>query len=111
MGIVNELVDAALSYLLSQQPKMLKAVTLAVQPYVEVYKRFGFKPVRRILRISWDLNKVPEEEFIGKASIVKTTEENLEEACRVFVDGALPYWDWWVEEEDGRETVLQKTME
>ena len=111
LDIVNELVNAALSYSLSQRPKMLKAVTLTVQPYVGVYKRFGFKPVRRILRIAWDLTKVAEEEFTGKTSIIEVTEENVDEACQVFVNGVQPYWDWWIEEEGGREAVLQKTAE
>ncbi|MEM2939904.1 MAG: GNAT family N-acetyltransferase [Candidatus Bathyarchaeia archaeon] len=108
---VDELIEAALSYSLSQQPKMLKAATLAIQPYVGEYKRFGFKPIRRILRIAWDLTKIPEEQLIGKTSIIEVTEENLEEACRVFVDGVQPHWDWWIEEEGGREMVSQKAAE
>lgn len=111
LAAVDDLIDAALSYSLSQQPKMLKAATLAIQPYVGEYKRFGFKPVRRILRIAWDLTKIPEEHLMGKTSIIEVTEENLEEVCRVFVDGVQPHWDWWIEEEGGREMVSQKAAE
>ena len=32
----------------------LKAFVPAVQPYVDVYKRSGFGPVRRTLWIGWD---------------------------------------------------------
>ncbi|MEM2941091.1 MAG: GNAT family N-acetyltransferase [Thermoproteota archaeon] len=111
LNLVDELIEGALKYSSSQKPKLLKAATLAIQPYVEAYKRFGFKPVRRILRITWDLAKACEEHFMENASIVEVSEENIEEAYRVFVDGMQPYWNWWIKEEGGRELVLQKAKE
>lgn len=108
---VNQLIDAALVYAVSRKPKMLKADTLAVQPYVKTYEQFGFKPVRRILRIGWDLTKVSEEQPTEKASIIEVGEDSFDEACQVFVEGLQPYWDWWIEEEGGMETVQQRTAE
>jgi len=70
-----------------------------------------FKPVRIILRITWDLAKACGEYSMEKASIVEVGEENIEEACRVFVDGMQPYWNWLIEEEGGRELVLQRARE
>jgi len=48
---------------------------------------------------------------IQKAFITEVGEENVDEACRVFIDGLHPYWDWWIEEEGGREMVLRRTAE
>ena len=39
LAVVNDLIEAALKYSTSKQPKMVKAVTLAIQPYVKAYQK------------------------------------------------------------------------
>jgi len=110
--IVDKLIKAAVEYALSKKPKLLKAVTLMIQPYVNAYKRFGFRPVRRILRIAWDPIKIPEKEgFNQKISVAEVSEDNIDEAAYILVEGIQPYWDWWLEEEGGSDAVLKKSVE
>jgi len=112
LTIVNELIKAALEYCASKKPTLLKAVTLMIQPYVDAYKRFGFRPTRRILRIAWDPIKIPEEKsFNQEVSVVEVSKNDVEEASHVLVQGLQPYWDWWLEEEGGNEAVLEKATE
>jgi len=109
LAIVNSLIKAALQYSARKKPTMLKAVTPTIQPYVEAYRRFGFKPVRRILRIAWDPIKIPEETHLQHpVNVVEASESDLEEASHALVKGLQPYWDWWVEEEGGNQAVLEQ---
>ena len=74
---------------------MLKAVTLTVQPYVDAYKQFGFRPVRRILRIAWDPVEIPERKsFNQEVSTVEVSKNDIEEASHILVRGLRPYRDW-----------------
>jgi GNAT superfamily N-acetyltransferase len=109
LPIVNRLVKAALEYCASKNPTLLKAVTLTIQPYVDAYKRFGFRPVRRILRIAWDPIEIPRERsFHQEISVVEVSANEVEEASHVLVQGLRPYWDWWLEEEGGSEAVRER---
>jgi GNAT superfamily N-acetyltransferase len=81
----------------------LKAFVPAVQPYVDVYKRSGFEPVRRSLRIGWDLTAQPMER--SKILTRELSKESANDAAQVWVEGLRPYWDWWVEEQGGPETL------
>jgi GNAT superfamily N-acetyltransferase len=110
LPIVNRLMKAALKYCASKNPTLLKAVTPMIQPYVDAYKRFGFRPARRILRIAWDPINVPRERsFNQEISVVEVSRNHVEEASHVLVQGLRPYWDWWLEEEGGIEAVLERT--
>lgn len=101
-----------MEYCVSRKPKLLKAVTLAIQPYVDTYKRFGFRPVRRILRIAWEPTEIPEmKSFDQEIKVAEVSKRDVEEAAHVFVQGLRPYWDWWLEEEGGVEAVQKKTTE
>lgn len=112
LPIVDELIKTALEYSASKQPKLVKAVTLTIQPYVEAYQRFGFKPVRRILRITWDPIKILEEEPSNrKITVTEIRESDVKEASHTLVEGLKPYWDWWIEEEGGDEKLLQRAAE
>jgi len=112
LRIVDGLIQAALNYAFSRQPKLVKAVTPTIQPYVEAYQRFGFTPVRRILRIAWDLTKPPEEKPRSCLAVVnEICEEYIDEASKVFVEGLLPYWDWYIEEGGGRGSVKKRVAE
>jgi N-acetylglutamate synthase-like GNAT family acetyltransferase len=102
----DELVRRALEYVESRGPEYLKANTLSIEPYVEVFKGSGFKPVRRILRIAWDLRqktKLPSMDV----QVEELTEPMAAEAVRTYCEGLTPYWDWWTEESGGHEAVLR----
>ncbi len=57
--VAESLLSRAITYVESKRPEFLRATTPAVQPYVEVYQKFGFKPLRRDFRISWQMDSVP----------------------------------------------------
>jgi len=111
LPVVERLTKSALEYSVSRRPRLLKAVTLAVQPYVEAYQRFGFKPVRRILRISWEPVKTPKKETHSRLTVDEVGEDNVDEASRVLVDGLQPYWHWWAQEQGGEEAVRKLAAE
>jgi N-acetylglutamate synthase-like GNAT family acetyltransferase len=111
LNVVDGLANAALDYATHKKPVLLKAVTPTIQPYVDAYKRLGFKPVRRILRIAWDPIKIPEEKLHKPtATVIKVSESEIEETSRVLMKGLQPYWDWWVKEEGGSEAVIKKGL-
>jgi len=112
LHVVDGLIQAALNYALSKQPKLVKAVTPTIQPYVEAYQKFGFNPVRRILRIAWDLTKPVEEKIVSSTVVVtEVCEEHVDEASRVFLEGLRPYWNWYVEEGGGNGSVKERIAE
>src|SRR2546428_11904066 len=57
--VAEILLARAITYVESKGPEFLRATTPAVQPYREVYQKFGFKPLRRDFRISWQIDEVP----------------------------------------------------
>jgi len=59
---VEKLLSRALQYVETKNPEFLRATTPSMQPYVDVYKSFGFRPVRRDFRITWDLAGTSEKE-------------------------------------------------
>lgn len=109
--VADNLVDAALQFSASKSCRLLKAVTPTIQPYVDAYRRAGFEPVRRILRISWDPIKVPEKQTERGIAVHEIADEDIVAAARVFVNGAKPYWDWWIEEEGGSETLQRRAAD
>jgi len=109
--IVHSLIEAALKYSESRSPKLLKAVTMMIQPYVEAYQQFGFKPVRRILRVAWDPIEVPEKQSKSRAIVTEVSKAEVGEASCVFAAGLRPYWDWYIEEGGGERAVIKKAGE
>jgi N-acetylglutamate synthase-like GNAT family acetyltransferase len=107
--VVNSLIEAALDYATSRRCAMVKVVTLTVQPYIDAYRRFGFRPIRRILRIAWDPIRIPEKKRENRrATVAELSEDDVDEASSVFVEGLQPYWDWWVEQKGGKELLLKE---
>jgi N-acetylglutamate synthase-like GNAT family acetyltransferase len=112
LPVVDSLIRAAVDYASLKQPKLLKAVTPTVQPYVEAYQRFGFRPVRRLLRIVWDLTKASTVKAASPgATVVEIHESHLDEASNVLVEGLKPYWDWYIEEGGGDEPTRKRAIE
>src|SRR5713226_6938415 len=60
--VVESLLDRAITYVESKGSEFLRATTPAIQPYVEVYRKYGFKPLRRDFRISWQIRDIPQAE-------------------------------------------------
>jgi hypothetical protein len=103
LDVARELLARAVEYVESIHPEFLKASTPAVQPFVDLYKKAGFEPVRRSLRIGWDLSKV--EAGDEKVLTRELTKDDAEDAARVWVEGLRPFWNYWIEEEGGADAV------
>ncbi len=100
------LLSKTVEYTRSQDAGLVKASTHAVQPYVDVYKRGGFEPIRRIVRVRWDIpgHSHPvksDEEF----EIHRLSSEHADEVAEAWLASLGPYWDWWIEEEGGARQV------
>jgi GNAT superfamily N-acetyltransferase len=101
--LAQNLVAKAVQCADSNHVEALKAFVPAVQPYVDVYKRSGFEPVRRSLRIGWDLGTHPREQ--SKIQTKELSKEYADDATRVWVEGLRPFWDFWIDEQGGPETL------
>jgi len=99
----RQLVDSAVKKVLSMNPKYLKASTPAVPPYVDFFKTAEFEPIRRSVRIAWDLNQVPVTQSNVETKLL--SKEFADEAAEVWVQGLRPYWDYWIEEQGGAEEI------
>jgi GNAT superfamily N-acetyltransferase len=99
--LAQTLVSKAIQLAEANHVQQLKAFVPAVEPFVGIYKKAGFTPARRSLRISWDLTTLtPEEPNVQTRWISK---EHANEAADVWVEGLRPYWDFWIEEQGGPE--------
>src|SRR5439155_23747001 len=107
---VEKMLSRALQYVETKTPEFLRATTPSMQPYVDVYKSFGFRPVRREFRITWDLAGTSEKEN-KQVEIREVTEKTAPEISKVYVESIRPYWDWRTEEQGGEEAIAQKFKE
>src|SRR2546430_10863481 len=95
--VVEKLLARALEFVKSKRAEFLRATTPAIQPYVDVYKGFGFKPLRRDFRITWDLGDI--KDFpTERVEIKEVSEKSAGEIEQRFVESLRPYWDWRTEE-------------
>jgi GNAT superfamily N-acetyltransferase len=101
---VEKLLSRALQYVETKNTEFLRATTPSIQPYVDVYKSFAFKPIRRDFRITWELTGTPEVAN-NHLEIGEVTEKTAPEIAEVYVESIRPYWDWRTEEQGGEETV------
>jgi GNAT superfamily N-acetyltransferase len=103
-SLVESLLARAITYVESKKPEFLRATTPTIQPYVETYRKFGFKPLRRDFRIVWKVDDVSD---IGDARLetLEVTDETIDQASCLYVRALSPYWDWRTEEEGGTGTV------
>ena len=107
---VEKLLSRALEYVETKNPEFLRATTPSMQPYVDVYKSFGFRPIRRDFRITWDLAGTSEQAN-KQVEIREVTEKIAPRISKVYVESIRPYWDWRTEEQGGEEAVAQKFQE
>jgi GNAT superfamily N-acetyltransferase len=103
VNLGRQLVNDAVGRVDSMNPQYLKASTQAVQPYVDIYKQAGFEPLRRTLRIGWDLTGLPTRQ--SKIETRPLSKEFANEAADVWVEGLRPYWDYWIEEQGGPDEI------
>lgn len=104
VDIVEKLLGRALEFAQARKPEFLRATTPSLQPYVDVYKSFGFKPVRRDFRLTWDLRKATDSPK-KEVDFVEVNEKTVKEASELFVESLHPYWDWRTEEQGGEEVA------
>ena len=105
-NIAESLLERATKYVESKEPEFLRATTPAIEPYVQVYRKYGFKPLRRDFRISWQMHDEPQT----KKSNLETEEvsdKTIEGASSLYARALSPYWDWRTEEEAGITTVTE----
>ena len=107
---VEKLLGAVLEYVESEKPEFLRATTPSMQPYVDVYKTFGFKPVRRDFRIGWDLRRT-RQPARNHLDMLEIDENKAKEVGDAFVKSTLPYWDWRVKEQGGEEASARNFRE
>ena len=108
--IAARLLAEVIAYVESKGSEFLRATTPAVQPYVEVYRKFGFKPLRRDFRISWDIDDVPDSED-SPLETEEVSDETIDSASNLFSRALSPYWDWRTEEEGGIAAVAEAFKE
>ena len=101
--LARNLVATARHYAESNHAESLSAFVPAVQPYVDLYKNAGFEPVRRSIRIGWELTAQPTEH--SNVQTKDLSKDHANDAADVWVEGLRPYWDWWIEEQGGPEEL------
>src|SRR6267378_1331875 len=108
--IAARLLAEVIAYVESKGSEFLRATTPAVQPYVEAYRKFGFKPLRRDFRISWQTSDVPHTED-PRLETEEIADHTIDSASSLFVRALSPYWDWRTEEEGGIIAVSESFKE
>lgn len=102
LGICDQLIQEAVAYAEARRYEYLTATTPAVQPYVEIYMKFQFTPARRTLRLAWNLDSTFEKRK-PPAKLRELSKDDAGKVAEMIVEGHLPYWDWWFEEQGGAE--------
>ena len=106
IDVVEKLLGRALEYVETKRAEFLRSTTPAIQPYVDVYKGFGFKPLRRDFRITWDLRDATDHPN-KLVAISEVSEKTAREIEKKFVESLRPFWDWRTEEQGGEEAVAR----
>src|SRR2546422_2057185 len=96
----ERLLARAITYVESKGQEFLRATTPAIQPYVDAYQKFGFKPLRRDFRISWQAEDIPQTRY-PRLETMKGSKKNMNKAGRMLVWASSPYGDWGTEDKGG----------
>ena len=108
--IGDRLLSTAIEHVNSEKAEYVRATTPAIQPYVETYRKYGFKPVRRDFRISWHISEVPNRED-PRIQTIQVSKENIDQSGNILVRSLRPFWDWRTEEEGGPDVVTKSLRE
>jgi predicted N-acetyltransferase YhbS len=103
LEIARALVQKALEHARAKGAVSIRATTPAVDPYVQVYREFGFAPVRKDFRITWELDEARQMIVELPLRVLEVSENNVAEAADLFVRALTPLWDWRTEENGGPE--------
>lgn len=107
-GVGSALLEAGLSYLKKVGMEEAEAWSWNFPAFLNLYKKHGFKPVRRHLSIYWDLTKPLPRLTINRGVKVKqATMADVEVLAGLASKAYLPYWDWWYEDYGGFEKVRE----
>ncbi len=104
------LLAKAREYAKSREARFVRATTPAIQPYVGIYKKQGFVPLRRDFRISWDVGGATPGESTS-LKVEEVSEERSREAAQAFVTSLRPLWDWRTAEQGGPGAVANSFCE
>ncbi len=109
-GVAENLLETAIRYVESKNPEYVRATTPSVRQYVEIYRKHGFRPLRRDFRISW---KTDDINCVGNTGVTieELDERNLESASGLYVRALSPFWDWRTREEGGKSNVQKSFIE
>jgi len=110
MQIAERLLAEVIAYVESKGSEFLRATTPAVQPYVEAYRKFGFKPLRRDFRIRWEIDAELDTED-SRFETEEVSDDTMDSASTLFARALSPYWDWRTEEEGGIAAVAESFKE
>ena len=104
IDVLEKLLSRALKYVETKRAAFLRSTTPAIQPYVDVYKGFRFKPLRRDFWITWDLRDATEHpnKLVEISEVFEKSAQEIEDR---FVESPHPYWDRRTEEQGGEKTV------
>ncbi len=108
--ILEQLLESALKYAESKGGEYIRSTTPTIQPYVDVYRKFGLTPIRRDFRITWDLSK-GEETGRSSLELRELSEDTIDRAANLYVRSSGPFWDWRTEELGGRNAVAESFKE
>jgi len=106
----ERLLSRAITYVESKGQEFLRATTPSIQPYVDAYQKFGFKPLRRDFRISWQTDDVRCTEDL-QLETEEVSDETVDSATSLYVQALSPYWDWRTEEGGGIVAVADSFKE
>lgn len=111
--ILDRLLDAVLGALQQQGAARVRASTLDLESYLDAYRRRGFVPVRRAVTLAFDLTaRLPDAPAprSGNADVAigDGSAHSPATLARLYVEGMRPYWDWYIDERGGAESLLQR---
>lgn len=100
-GVGSKLLGEAIDYLQSSDLKSIEARTWNSTPYIEFYKKHGFEPTRRALRIEWDLANIHAVETGQDVTVRQASVRDLDSLAKVATYAYVPYWNWSYEDYGG----------
>ncbi len=110
-GVEDALIRSAMGLVMERGGSFVRAQTHSIKYYVEAYKRHGFKPSRRILRMVWEVGRISIPTPPSHVEVAPLRMRDIEEIVETFLKALTPYWDWWVEDYGGVESLRRKAAQ
>jgi GNAT superfamily N-acetyltransferase len=94
-GIGTVLIEAALNRFRKQGLRLAEAQDWDAPSYQAFYEALGFRPMRRYLRLCWDLvAPLPALPVNHEATVRQAALADVEEIADLYARMYSPYWDW-----------------